>query len=110
MLASKLIPYFASHPATFVFQVSLPAENIMLNPANKKTDQNETGIGAAAYAIFDTEQFHCHTSTVLVDTIASVQGSNVGDIGVSEVLELPAKVPDILDSVVSKCVVNTAHI
>ena len=38
MLGSKLICYFSSHPAAFVFQASSPPDNITLNPANEKTD------------------------------------------------------------------------
>ena len=40
MSASKLILYFSSHPAAFVFQSSTPPDNITLNPANRKANQS----------------------------------------------------------------------
>ena len=38
MSAFKLICYFSHHPAPFGFWVSLPPDNLTLNPAYKKTD------------------------------------------------------------------------
>ena len=38
MSASKLIHYLCSHPVAFGFWASSPADNITLNPTNKKTD------------------------------------------------------------------------
>ena len=59
------------------FQTSLPADNIILNPANKMTDHSlfdfQTGIAAAAHATLDTEQLISHTRATHVDTIASLQ-------------------------------------
>ena len=58
--------------------MSLPPDNITLNPANKRIDQSlsdfQTGIIAAAPATLDTEQLISHTRTAVVDTIASLQG------------------------------------
>ena len=75
MSASKLTPYFYT-----------------LNPANKRTDHSlsdfQTDIGEVAYATLDTGQLISHTRIVLVDTIASVQGSDGGVITASEVYEL----------------------
>ena len=55
----KLIHYFSSKPARFGFCAASPSDNIMLNPGNKKTDQDlsdfQTGIDAAAYATLDTD-------------------------------------------------------
>ena len=39
MLASELIWYFTSHPATFRFLSSLSSDTITLNPGNRKMDQ-----------------------------------------------------------------------
>ena len=56
------------------FQSSSPPDNIPLNSADKETGQTlsyfQTGIGAAAHAILDTEKLIFHTRTALVDTIA----------------------------------------
>ena len=64
MAASKLIHYFSSHPAAFVFQSSTPPNNISLTSANRKADQSlsefQTGIGAATHAALDTEQLISH--------------------------------------------------
>ena len=85
-----------------------------MSPSNEWTDQNlsyfQTGIGAAAYTTLDTEQLLFHTRTVLIDIIASLQGSDGGVITASEVHELPTKIHDILASAVSNWVGNMAHI
>ena len=113
MSASKLVHYFSGHPAAFGFWGSLPPNNITLNPANKRTDQAisdfQTGIGTAAYATLDTEQLISHIRTTLVDTTASLPGSNSGINTASEVHELLIKIHDILDSAMSKQVCNTTH-
>ena len=76
--ASKLICSFSSHAAAFGFWASLPPDNITLNPANKKTDQNlsdfQTGTDAAAHATLDIEQVISHTRAALVDTNFFPQG------------------------------------
>ena len=60
MSTSKLIHYFSCHPAAFGFWDSLLPDNITLNPASKRIDQClsdfQTGTGAAAQCILDTEQ------------------------------------------------------
>ena len=88
-------------------------DGITLNPANKRTDQClsdfQTGIGTAAQATLDTEQLISCTRSVLVDTIASLQGSDGGMIAVSKIHEVLANVHDILDNVVYKQVGNMAH-
>ena len=61
MSVSKLIFFsFSGHPVAFGFWASFPPDNITLNPANKRIDQNlsdfPTGIGAAAYATLNREQ------------------------------------------------------
>ena len=50
------------------------------------------------------------TMTVLVNTIASLQGLLDGVIAASEVHELPTKTHNILDNAVSEQVGNTAQI
>ena len=65
---------------------------------------------AATHDTLDTEQFISHTRTVLVDTIACLQGSDGSLIAVSEMHELLTKTQYIIDSAVSKWVGNVAHI
>ena len=48
----------------------------------------QTGIGAAVCVTLDTEQLISHTCTVLVNTIASLQGSDGEIIPVSEVHQI----------------------
>ena len=76
MSAIKLISYFLSHPVAFGF-VASSAPDITLNPANKKTDQSlsdfHTVIDAAVLATLDRyTAAYFHTTTTLVDTIASL--------------------------------------
>ena len=91
MSTSKLIYYFCSHAAAFGFGSSTPPDNITLTPVNRKTDQSlsefQTGIGAAAHAILDTEQLISHIRVSLVDTISSLPDSEGGVMPVSEVHE-----------------------
>ena len=112
--ASKLIQYFSSHSAAFAFQPSSSPDNITLTPANMKADQSlsefQTGIGAAAHATLNIEQFISHLRVALVDTISSLPNSEGGVIPVSELHELFIKVHDILDNAVSKQVGNSTHI
>ena len=70
----------------------------------------QTGIGVAAHATLDTEQLISHTWAALVDTGASLWGSNGGDVTVSEIHKPLTKIHDILDSAVSKWVCNTGNI
>ena len=83
-----------------------------MNPASKKIDQSpsdfQTGIGAIAHAILDKEKLISYNRAALVDTVASLRGSNEGAIAASEVHELLTKIYDILDSAVLKQVSNTA--
>ena len=76
MPASKLIHYFSRHPEVFGFQASSPPDNIILNLANKRTDQSlsdfQTGSDGAAEATLDTEQPISFTKAALADTIASL--------------------------------------
>ena len=106
MLASKLICYFSTHPAAFGFWSSTLPDNITMTSANRKADQNlsdfQTGVGAAAHATLDTEQFICHLRVALVDALSSLSNSEGGVIPVSEVCELFLKVHDIVDTVVFK--------
>ena len=91
MTSSKLICYFFSYPVAFGFWSS-PADNITINPANRKMDQSlsdfQTGICVAAHATLDTEQLISHIRTALVDTTASAKDSDLRVILVQEVLEL----------------------
>ena len=92
----------------------MPPDNITLNPANNNIDQSlsdfQTGIGTAAHATLDTEQYISHTSTGLVDTIASLQDSDGKVTAALGVHELLTKIHDILDSAASRWVGNKAHI
>ena len=109
MSAYRLNFYLFIYPAPHGFQASLLPDNIILNPANKKTDKShfdfQTGIGIAVHATLDTKQVISHTRTALVDTIASLLGSDGGMITAFEMHELLSKIHDILDSAVSRWVV-----
>ena len=87
-------------------QAFWPPDNITLNPTNKKTDQHladfQTGIGAAAHATLDMEQFISYTKAAFVDTVAYLQGSDEGVIAASEVLELLTTIHESLDSALCK--------
>ena len=54
MSVSNLFHYFINHSKAFGFQVSTLPDNIVLNAANKNTDQSlsyiKTGIGATGLA------------------------------------------------------------
>ena len=103
MLAFKLICYFSSHPAAFVFCSSTAPDNITLTPTNRKADKSLseflTDIGAAAYTTLSMEQLISHLTVALVDAISSLPHSEGGAIPVSEVCELLIKDHDILDNV-----------
>ena len=96
MSASKLIHFFSSHPAAFGLQSSTPPDNITFTPANRKADQSlskfQTGIGAAAHATLNTEQFISHLRVALVDTISSLPNSEGEVIPLSEVCKLHIKI------------------
>ena len=77
MSASKLIHYFPSHPAAFMFWASSPLDNITLNPANKKIDQSIWFSNLYCCGCSCHRQLISHTWTVLVDTVNSLQGSDV---------------------------------
>ena len=93
----------SSHPAALGFWASSSPDSITLIPANKKTDQSlsdfQTSTGAAVHATLDTGHLISYTRVELVDTIASLQGSNGGVIAASEVNELLTRTHEILDSV-----------
>ena len=114
MSASALICYCSGYPAVFGFWASLSTDNFTLMPTNKVTDQSlcnfQTGIGAAAHAFLDTEHLISHARTALVDTVASLQGSEGGMIVASEVHELLTKIYKIMDNALSKWVDNTTLI
>ena len=114
MSASKLIPYFSSHPAAFRFKASTVPDNITFNSANRKADQSlsdfQTGVGAAAPATLDTEQLISCLWIALGDTLSSLPEAEEGVIPVSEVHELLLRIHDILDKAVSKQVGNLACI
>ena len=79
----------------------------MLNAASMKTDQSlldfKTGIGAAAHATLEMEQFISHMRTAIVDTITFLQMAFDGHvIPDSELHDFPNKIYDILDMPVSK--------
>ena len=95
MSASKLIHNFSSHPAAFWFWDSSPSDNITLNAANENTDQEP-------HAFLDTEHLICHTRNVLVNTIASLQGSDGEIIQVSVVHGPFNKIHDLLNNTLSK--------
>ena len=106
MSASKLIHCVPSHPAASRFQSFTSPDNITLTPANGRADQSlsefQTGIGAAPHATLDMEQFISHLRVALIDTISPLPKSEGGFMPVSEVYELPIKIHDIPDNVVSK--------
>ena len=83
-----------------------PPDNINLTSASKKADQSlsdfQTGVGAAAHATLDTEQFISCLRVALLDTLSSLPNSDGGIIPASEVHGLLLKVHNILDSAVSK--------
>ena len=58
MFTPKLIHYLSNHLAAFGFKVSSLPNNIVLNAANKKTDQSlsdfQTCMGATAHANLKT--------------------------------------------------------
>ena len=101
MPVSKLICYFSSHPAAFVFWSSTPPDNITLTSANRRADQGlsefQTGISAAAHATLDMQQLISCPRVALVDTLSSLPNSEGGVIPVSKVHELLLGVHDILD-------------
>ena len=76
---------------------------------NDQSSDFQTSIGATVHATLDTEQLISDTRAALVDTVASLQGSD-RRISVSKVHEILTKICDILDSVMSKQIENTAHI
>ena len=106
MSGSKLIHYFSSHPAAFGFQASTPPDNIILNSANRKTDQSlsdfQTGVGAAAHTTLDMEHLISHLQVALVDTFSSLPEAEGAVIPVFEVRELLLRIHGILDKAVSK--------
>ena len=61
-----------------------------------------------AHATLDTDKLIPHTRSALVDTITSLQGSDVGMIATSYMHELHTKIHDIVDNALSKLVGNTA--
>ena len=91
-----------------------PPDNITLNPANKRTGQSlldfQIGIDTAAHTTLDTQHLISHAQSALADTIGSLQGSDGGVIGNSEVHELLTKIHDILDNAVSTWFGNAGHI
>ena len=70
-----------------------------MNHANKKTDQNLsdflTGIGATANDTLDKKPLICCARPALVDTIASLQGSDGGAIATWKVNGLLTMIHDI---------------
>ena len=105
MSASKLIHCFFSHPAILGFGILCHLIiSLWILPIRWLISLSDfqTGIGAATYPILDTEQANFHTRTTLVDTIASLRCSVGGLIASSVVHELPAKIHDILHSVMVK--------
>ena len=85
-----------------------------LNSANRKADQSlsdfQTGLGDAARATLDTEQFISCLRVALVDILSSLPNAEGQVIPISKVCELLLKVHDFLDKAVSKQVGNSAHI
>ena len=85
-----------------------------MNSANRKVDQShsdfQTGVGATAHAILDTEQLISCLQVALVDTFSSLPEAEGDVIPVSEVLELLLRIYGILDKAVSKRVGNSACI
>ena len=70
----------------------------------------QTGTGSAVYASLDTGQLISYTRTTLVNTIASLQGSDGGAIPVLKVYKWLTKIDNILDNALSKQVINTSHL
>ena len=64
----------------------------------------------AAHATLATEQLIFQTNNALVDTFASLQGSEGGVIAASQVHELLTKIHDNLENAVSKWVANPTYI
>ena len=87
--------------------------SIMLNAANKKTDQSlsefQTNISVAFYAPVETEQLISHTTTAVIDTITFLQGSEGVVIPLPKPYEFHNDIHDILDGDVSKRAGNTTN-
>ena len=75
-------------------------DKISLNPASKRIVQSlsdfQTGIGTTAHAALETEQLTSPPRTALVDTFASLLGSDCAVIAGLQVHELLTKINDIL--------------
>ena len=114
MSACKLIPYYSSHTTSAGLLAIFSPDKFTLNHNNKKTYQSlsdfQTGIGVAAHATLDTEHRISHTRIAFGDITVFLQGSDGGDITVSEVHELLTRIHDILDNAMSKQVGNICHI
>ena len=89
----------------FGFQASSPAYNItgmLLFRRIISLSDFQTGIVEAAHTTLETEQSISHAIAPLIDTIASLQGSDGEFISVSKVHELYTTVHDIVDNALSK--------
>ena len=64
----------------------------------------------AAHATFDVSSLFSLARAALIDTITSLQGSEGGVIGASEVYELITDIHDILDNAVPKWIGNAVSL
>ena len=67
----------------------------------------QSAIGTVFYVTLYTEQLISHTRTVLIDVIASLQGSSYSSFRSACITY---KIDDILDNALSKQVPNTGHV
>ena len=85
-----------------------------MNPASKSSDQSlsdsPTGCSAVAHATVDTEQLISHSRAALVDTVASLLGSNDGMIAALKCMNYLLRLMTFWECAVSKQVGNLAHI
>ena len=70
----------------------------------------QTAFGAAACVTVDTNHLISYIRVTPVDTVTSLWGSDQGVIAASELHESPIQIHDILDSPVSKQIVNVVYI
>ena len=78
MSASKLFHYFSGHPAAFGFQTSSPSDNITLLPITVFLTFRPALVQLLFSHLGHKAAYFSYTRTVLVDTIATLVGSDGG--------------------------------
>ena len=102
--------YFSSHSIVFASWASSLPSNRMLNTANKKSVTFSDWHWCSHTCHIGDRAAYFSYQNVIVDTIISLQGSDVEVISMSEVHEFLTKIHDILDGAFYKWVGNTACI